>query len=93
MTINVVAEAARLGLNLLSFKAPPAQKDGDIPIVLGAKDDISLEATLTFVVQTKMSSPGHKPLKLPRSTAQSTLSSRSPRILCSCRTTILQELS
>jgi hypothetical protein len=53
LTVNVSAEAARPGLNLLSFKATPAQKDGTIPVILGAKDDIPLDGKLTFVVQTK----------------------------------------
>jgi hypothetical protein len=53
MTVNVSAEAARPGLNLLSFKAAPAQTSGAIPVMLAAKDDIPLNGTLTFVVQTK----------------------------------------
>jgi hypothetical protein len=53
MTVNISAQAARPGLNLLSFKATPATQDGALPITLGAKDDIPLNGTLTFVVQTK----------------------------------------
>ncbi len=53
MTVNISAEAARPGLKLLSFKATPTQKDGAMPISLGAKDDIPLDGKLTFVVQTK----------------------------------------
>jgi hypothetical protein len=53
MTANISAEAARPGLKLLSFKATPAQKDGSMPVILGAKDDIPLDGKLTFVVQTK----------------------------------------
>jgi hypothetical protein len=53
MTANISAEAARPGLKLLSFKATPEQKDGAMPVVLGAKDDIPLDGKLTFVVQTK----------------------------------------
>jgi len=50
-------EAARPELELLSFKATAAQKDGTLPISLGAKDDILLEGKLTFVVQTKDAFP------------------------------------
>ncbi len=51
--VKVSAEAARPELKLLSFKATSAQKDGTLPVSLGAKDDILLEGKLTFVVQTK----------------------------------------
>lgn len=53
MTATISAEAARPGLKLLSLKATPAQKDGALPVILGAKDDIPLDGKLTFVVQTK----------------------------------------
>lgn len=53
MTVNVSAQAARPGLNLLSFKATPTAEPGALPITLGAKDDIPLNGKLTFVVQTK----------------------------------------
>lgn len=53
MTAKISTEAARPGLKLLSFKATPEQKDGSIPVTLGAKDDIPLDGKLTFVVQTK----------------------------------------
>jgi hypothetical protein len=53
MTATISAEAARPGLKLLSFKATPVQKDGAMPVILGAKDDIPLDGKLTFVVQTK----------------------------------------
>jgi hypothetical protein len=53
MPVKIAAEAARPGLQLLSFKATPAQKDGALPVTLGAKDDIPLNGKLTFVVQTK----------------------------------------
>ena len=53
MTVKIAAEAARPGLKLLSFKATPKQKDGVLPVSLGAKDDIPLDGKLTFVVQTK----------------------------------------
>jgi hypothetical protein len=57
MPIKVSVEAARPELELLSFKATSAQKDGTLPISLGAKDDILLEGKLTFVVQTKDAFP------------------------------------
>lgn len=53
MPVKVSAAAARPGLKLLSFKATPTQKDGVVPVNLGAKDDIPLDGKLTFVVQTK----------------------------------------
>ncbi len=53
MTAKISTEAARPGLKLLSFKATSEQKDGSIPVTLGAKDDIPLDGKLTFVVQTK----------------------------------------
>jgi hypothetical protein len=53
MPVKVSAEAARPTLKLLSFKATPEQKDGAMPVTLGAKDDIPLDGKLTFVVQTK----------------------------------------
>jgi hypothetical protein len=57
MPVKVSAEAARPKLDLLSFKATSAQKDGTLPINLGARDDILLEGKLTFVVQTKDAFP------------------------------------
>jgi hypothetical protein len=53
ISVKISAEAARPELKLLSFKATSAQKDGTLPVSLGAKDDILLEGKLTFVVQTK----------------------------------------
>ena len=53
MPVKIISEAARPGLNLVSFKATAAQTDGSIAVNLGAKDDIPLEGKLTFVVQTK----------------------------------------
>jgi hypothetical protein len=53
ISVKVSAEAARPALKLLSFKATSAQKDGALPVSLGARDDILLDGTLTFVVQTK----------------------------------------
>jgi hypothetical protein len=57
MPVKISAQAARPELKLLSFKATSAQKDGTLPISLGAKDDILLEGKLTFVVQTKDAFP------------------------------------
>jgi hypothetical protein len=57
MKVKIAAEAARPGLKLLSLKATAVQKDGDLPVVLGAKDDIPLDGKLTFVVQTKDAFP------------------------------------
>jgi hypothetical protein len=53
MSVKISAEAARPELKLLSFKVTSVQKDGTLPVSLGAKDDILLEGKLTFVVQTK----------------------------------------
>jgi len=52
MPVKVSVEAARPGLKLLSFKATPARQDGALPIALETKNDILLNGTLTFVVQT-----------------------------------------
>ncbi len=57
MPVKISAEAARPELNLLSFKVTTAQKDGTLPVTLGARDDILLEGKLTFVVQTKDAFP------------------------------------
>ena len=57
MPVKISAEAARPELKLLSFKATSAQKDGTLPVTLGARDDILLEGKLTFVVQTKDAFP------------------------------------
>ena len=53
MTVKISAEAPRPGLKLLSLNDAPAQQNGAIPVVLGAKDDVALNGKLTFVVQTK----------------------------------------
>jgi hypothetical protein len=53
MPVKITSEAARPGLNLVSFKATATPNEGGITVVLGAKDDIPLEGKLTFVVQTK----------------------------------------
>lgn len=52
MKVKVSVEAARPGLKLLSFKATPTKQDGTLPITLEAANDILLNGTLTFVVQT-----------------------------------------
>jgi hypothetical protein len=52
MKVKVSVEAARPGLKLISFKATPAKQDGTLPITLQAANDILLNGTLTFVVQT-----------------------------------------
>jgi len=52
MKVKVSVEAARPGLKLLSFKATPTKQDGTLPITLEATNDILLNGTLTFVVQT-----------------------------------------
>ena len=57
MPVKVSAEAARPGLTLVSMKASPDVKNGALPVVFGAKDDIPLEGKLTFVVQTKDAFP------------------------------------
>jgi hypothetical protein len=49
---NITAAAARPTLKLLSFKATPAQLEGTLPVMLGAKNDIPLDGKLTFVVHT-----------------------------------------
>jgi hypothetical protein len=53
MTVKISAEAPRPGLKLLSLNDAPAQQNGAIPVILGAKDDVALNGKLTFVVQTK----------------------------------------
>ena len=57
MTAKVSTEAARPGLQLLSFNDAPAKQDGVLPVTLGAKNDIPLNGKLTFVVQTKDAFP------------------------------------
>jgi hypothetical protein len=52
MPVKISTQAPRPELKLLSFKASSVQKDGTLPVNLGAKDDILLESKLTFVVQT-----------------------------------------
>jgi len=53
MTVKISTEAPRPGLKLLSLNDAPAQQNGAIPVILGAKDDVALNGRLTFVVQTK----------------------------------------
>ena len=76
MKVKVAAEAARPGLQLLSFHATPAQQPGAIPVTLGAKDDIPLNGKLTFVVQTKNIFPHGQKIEVATAdgTADTTLS-------------------
>jgi hypothetical protein len=57
MKVKIATEAARPGLNLVSFKSMPTERDGDLPIALNGKEEIPLDGTLTFVVQTKDTFP------------------------------------
>jgi hypothetical protein len=50
---RISTEAARPTLKLLSFKATPAHRPGDLAVTLGAQNDIPLDGKLTFVVQTQ----------------------------------------
>ena len=53
MTVKISAQAQRPSLILLSLNDKPVQLNGALPVTLGAKDDLSLNGKLTFVVQTK----------------------------------------
>jgi hypothetical protein len=53
MTVKISAQAQRPSLILLSFNDKPVQLNGALSVTLGAKDDLSLNGKLTFVVQTK----------------------------------------
>ena len=53
MTVKISAQAPRPSLTLLSFNDKPVQLSGALSVTLGAKDDLSLNGKLTFVVQTK----------------------------------------
>ena len=53
LNVKVSTEAARPSLALLSFQDKPSAETGTLPLTLGAKDEIPLRSTLTFVVQTK----------------------------------------
>jgi hypothetical protein len=53
MTVKISLQDARPGLTLLSFNDKSVQLNGALSVTLGAKDDLSLNGKLTFVVQTK----------------------------------------
>jgi hypothetical protein len=53
MPVKISLQAARPTLTLLSMKATPLQGDGAIPVTLGGKDQIPLQGTLNFVIQTR----------------------------------------
>jgi hypothetical protein len=53
MTVKISAQAPRPSFTLLSFNDTPVQLNGALLVSLGAKDDLSLNGKLTFVVQTK----------------------------------------
>ena len=53
MTVKISVQAPRPSLTLLSFNDKPVQLSGALSVTLGAKDDLSLNGKLTFVVQTK----------------------------------------
>jgi hypothetical protein len=53
MTVKISTQAPRPSLTLLSFNDKPVQLSGALSVTLGAKDDLSLNGKLTFVVQTK----------------------------------------
>jgi hypothetical protein len=57
MTAKISTSAARPSMKLVYIKATPAQQAGSIPVTLSNKDDIPLDGTLTFVVQTKDAFP------------------------------------
>jgi hypothetical protein len=57
MPVKVSVQAARPGLQLMSFKAAPADAANGLAVTLGAKNDIPLAGKLTFVVQTKDAFP------------------------------------
>jgi len=53
MTVKISLQASRPALVLLSFNDKPVQLNGALSVTLGAKDDLTLNGKLTFVVQTK----------------------------------------
>ena len=57
MTVKISTQAPRPSLTLLSFNDKPVQTNGALSVTLGAKDDLSLNGKLTFVVQTKDAFP------------------------------------
>jgi hypothetical protein len=57
MDVKVSTSAARPSLKLVYVHSTPAQQSGALAVTLTNKDDISLNGTLTFVVQTKDAFP------------------------------------
>jgi hypothetical protein len=57
MNAKVSTSAARPSVKLVYVNSIPAQQPGDLPVILSNKDDIPLDGTLTFVVQTKDAFP------------------------------------
>jgi hypothetical protein len=53
LTAKVTGKAARPALMLVSMNASSAEESGELPVVLGGKDDIPLHGKLTFVVTMK----------------------------------------
>ena len=64
MTVKISAQAQRPSLILLSFNDKPVQLNGALSVTLGAKDDLSLNGKLTFVVQTKDVFPRKQPIEV-----------------------------
>jgi hypothetical protein len=57
MNAKISTSAARPSLKLVYVNAAPAQQPGTLAVILTNKDDIPLNGTLTFVVQTKDAFP------------------------------------
>ena len=57
MKAKVSTSAARPSLKLVSTKSTPAEQSGTLPVTLTNKQDIPLNGTLTFVVQSKDAFP------------------------------------
>jgi hypothetical protein len=53
MTVKISLQDPRPSLTLLSFNDKAVQLNGALSVTLGAKNDLSLNGKLTFVVQTK----------------------------------------
>ena len=53
LTVKVAGKVARPALMLVSMNASPAEESGELPVVLGGKDEIPLHGKLTFVVTMK----------------------------------------
>jgi hypothetical protein len=64
MNAKVSTSAARPSMKLVYIKATPAQQAGSIPVTLSNKDDIPLDGTLTFVVQTKDAFPRNQSIEV-----------------------------